>query len=82
MVPRVFLTGTKGFLLHYIAGGWVVQMDVTRCPKCKKRLMAMTDRTGKTEMLCVRCDKLDPMKVDIAKWADSSLAQPAASPIR
>ncbi len=54
-------------------------MDVTRCPKCKKRLMAMTDRTGKTEMLCLKCDKVDPMKTDAAKWADSPLTGPTAA---
>ncbi len=55
------------------------EMDVTRCPKCKKRLMAMTDRTGKTEMLCLKCDKVDPMKTDAAKWADSPLTGPTAA---
>jgi hypothetical protein len=38
--------------------------------------MAMTDKTGRTELRCLKCDKLDPMKTDAAKWADSSLAQP------
>ena len=49
-------------------------MDVTRCPKCKKRLMAMTDRTGATKLVCLKCDNVDPMKTDAAKWADSNLA--------
>jgi phage FluMu protein Com len=51
-------------------------MDQTRCPKCNKRLMAMTDRTGRTELRCLKCDKVDPMKTDTAKWADSPLASP------
>jgi phage FluMu protein Com len=51
-------------------------MDQTRCPKCNKRLMAMTDRTGRTELHCLKCDKVDPMKADAAKWADSPLAAP------
>jgi uncharacterized protein YbaR (Trm112 family) len=53
-------------------------MDVTRCPKCKKRLMAMTDRNGRTELRCQKCEKIDPMKTDAAKWADSSLSGPSA----
>ena len=49
-------------------------MDVTRCPGCKKRLMAMTDRTGRTKLVCLKCDNVDPMKTDAVKWANSSLA--------
>jgi phage FluMu protein Com len=51
-------------------------MDQTRCPKCHKRLMAMTDRTGRTELRCLKCDKVDPMKTDAVKWAGSPLATP------
>jgi phage FluMu protein Com len=51
-------------------------MDLTRCPKCKKRLVAMTDRSGRTELRCLKCDSVDPMKIDAAKWADSPLADP------
>jgi phage FluMu protein Com len=51
-------------------------MDDHRCPKCKKLLMAMTDRTGRTELRCLKCDQVDPMKTHAAKWADSSLAGP------
>jgi len=51
-------------------------MDDHRCPKCRKLLMAMIDRTGRTELRCVKCDQVDPMKTDAAKWADSSLAGP------
>jgi uncharacterized protein YbaR (Trm112 family) len=52
-------------------------MDTSRCPQCKKRLMAMTDRTGRTQLVCLKCDNVDPMKTDAAKWADSSLASSA-----
>jgi phage FluMu protein Com len=51
-------------------------MDTHRCPKCKKLLMAMTDRSGRTELRCLKCDKVDPMQTDAAKWADSPLAGP------
>jgi tRNA(Ile2) C34 agmatinyltransferase TiaS len=35
-------------------------MDATRCPNCKKRLMAMTDAKGRTDLRCLKCDKIDP----------------------
>jgi ssDNA-binding Zn-finger/Zn-ribbon topoisomerase 1 len=34
-------------------------MDATRCPNCKKRLMAMTDAKGRTDLRCLKCDKVD-----------------------
>jgi phage FluMu protein Com len=34
-------------------------MDITRCPKCNKRLIAVTDR-GRTELKCPKCDEIDP----------------------
>jgi hypothetical protein len=49
-------------------------MDLTRCLECKKRLMALTDRTGRTRLVCLKCDNVDPMKTDAAKWAASRLA--------
>ena len=49
-------------------------MDITRCPKCKKRLIAMTDRTGRTELRCLKCDKVDQRKTGAAKGAESSVA--------
>jgi hypothetical protein len=54
-------------------------MDQSRCPGCKRRLMAMTDRTGRTELVCMKCDKIDPMKTSAARWANSSLAVPIKS---
>jgi DNA-directed RNA polymerase subunit RPC12/RpoP len=35
-------------------------MDATRCPHCKKRLMAMTDAKGRTDLRCLKCDKIVP----------------------
>ena len=52
-------------------------MDGSRCPICKKRLIAMTDRTSRTKLVCLKCDKIDPMKTDAVKWADSSLGRSA-----
>jgi hypothetical protein len=54
-----------------------IHMDLSRCVKCKRGLMAMTDRTGRTNMVCLKCDNVDPMKIDAAKWASSSLAASA-----
>jgi DNA-directed RNA polymerase subunit M/transcription elongation factor TFIIS len=51
-------------------------MNDHRCPKCKKLMMAMTDRTGKTRLRCVKCNKIDPMKTDAVKLASSGLSQP------
>jgi phage FluMu protein Com len=51
-------------------------MDDHRCPKCNKLLMAMTDRTGRTELRCLKCDQIDPMKTRAVRWADSPLAGP------
>ncbi|MBB5048131.1 phage FluMu protein Com [Rhodopseudomonas rhenobacensis] len=56
-------------------------MDVSRCLKCKKRLMAMTDRTGRITLACLKCDNVDPMKTDAVKWANSSLARPGSGSI-
>jgi len=39
--------------------------------------MAMTDRTGRTKMVCLKCDDVDPMKTDAARWAASGLATSA-----
>jgi len=55
-------------------------MNDHRCPKCKKLMMAMTDRTGKTQLRCVKCDKVDPMKTDAVKWANSGLSGPTNAP--
>jgi phage FluMu protein Com len=46
-----------------------------RCANCNKLLMAMTDRTGHTELRCLKCDKVDPMKTDAVKWADSPIGE-------
>ena len=42
-------------------------MDASRCTKCRKRLMAMTDRKGRTRLVCLICDKIDPIRTDIVK---------------
>jgi phage FluMu protein Com len=54
------------------------RMDATRCPKCNKRLIAEADDAGRTELRCLKCDVVDPLKTEAAKWVESSLAQPPA----
>jgi len=49
---------------------------VPRCLHCGKRLVSVPSFTGRTELQCVFCDKLDPLKMEVAKWADSPLAMP------
>jgi phage FluMu protein Com len=50
---------------------------VTRCLQCGKRLVPAPSYSGRTELKCVFCDKLNPMETPALKeWADSSLAQP------
>jgi DNA-directed RNA polymerase subunit M/transcription elongation factor TFIIS len=51
-------------------------MNEHRCPKCKKLMMAMTDRTGRTELRCLKCHKIDPMKTVAVKWAIGALSGP------
>jgi hypothetical protein len=47
---------------------------VTRWPRCALRA------DGREELKCIRCDPADPMKTDLAKWADSPLAKSASNP--
>ena len=45
---------------------------VTRCLHCGKRMIPAHSPTGRTELVYVFCDKLDPMEmVEPVKWADS-----------
>ena len=49
---------------------------VTRCLHCGKRMVPAPSLTGRTELICVYCDKTDPMEiVETAKWAESPLAR-------
>jgi hypothetical protein len=34
--------------------------------------------SGRTEFQCLECDKVDPLKTDAAKWAESPLSTKAA----
>jgi len=47
---------------------------VTGCLHCGKRMVPMPHLSGRTELKCLFCDKLDPLEVTTAnKWADDSL---------
>jgi phage FluMu protein Com len=49
-----------------------------RCLHCNKRMLAVLGETGRTEFKCLECDKVDPLKTDAAKWAESPLSTKAA----
>ena len=53
---------------------------VSRCLRCGKRTVPAPSLDGRTEFKCVFCDKLDPLKIEAAKWADSPLATPFIVP--
>jgi phage FluMu protein Com len=55
-------------------------MDVTRCPQCRKLLVPVRSANGRTELLCLKCDDVDPLTTDaVTKWAKSPLADPEAA---
>jgi hypothetical protein len=50
---------------------------VTRCSQCGKRMVPARSPTGRTELICLYCEKVDPLEMEGAKKrADSPLAQP------
>jgi hypothetical protein len=50
---------------------------VSRCMHCGKHLVPTPSDSGRTELKCVFCDRLDPMELPTARqWADNPLAQP------
>jgi hypothetical protein len=49
---------------------------VTHCLHCGKRTVPAPGDSGRTELKCVFCDKLDPMTPALKEWADSPLAKP------
>ena len=53
---------------------------VTRCLHCGKRTVPTPNPNGRTELKCLYCDDVDPMKTEAIKWAESSLAIPASAP--
>ena len=57
--------------------GRSVMDRVTRCLQCGKRMVPARSLTGRTELICVCCDKLDPLEMEeVNKLAESPLAQP------
>jgi hypothetical protein len=50
---------------------------VTRCLQCGKRMVPARSLTGRTELICINCNKLDPQEMEeVKKWAESPLAKP------
>jgi len=52
-----------------------------RCPLCNRRMKTVLGSTGRTEFQCLDCDKVDPMKTDAVKWAESPLAAPVKADV-
>jgi hypothetical protein len=47
---------------------------VTRCLHCGKRMVPTPSYTGRTDLKCVFCDRLDPVEMaEPARWGDSPL---------
>jgi hypothetical protein len=45
---------------------------VTRCLHCGKRMVPAPSLSGRTELICVYCDKTDAIEIAEAKqWADT-----------
>jgi hypothetical protein len=44
--------------------------QITRCPKCGKRVIPVVTISGRTDLQCISCD--DPA----VKWAESPLTAP------
>ena len=44
--------------------------DLTRCPRCGKRMVPVVTLSGRTDLQCISCD--DPA----VKWAESPLTAP------
>jgi phage FluMu protein Com len=56
---------------------------VTRCLHCGKRMVLATSCSGRTELKCVFCEKVDPMAmVEPNKWADGPLATPISGSVQ
>ena len=47
-----------------------LMQELTRCPKCGKRLVAVITISGRTDLQCISCD--DPA----VKWAESPRTAP------
>jgi hypothetical protein len=45
-----------------------------RCPKCKKRMVALLVQPDK--YVCIRCEPVDPIETEAAKWASGALVPP------
>jgi phage FluMu protein Com len=58
-----------------VAGNGDQPMDATRCQRCNTRMKAVAAEDGRTDLKCLKCDKVDPLHTDAVKWADGPLAQ-------
>jgi hypothetical protein len=55
---------------------------VTRCLQCGKRMVPIPSYSGRTELKCVFCDRLDPMEMaEPRQMGDGPLGIPIAEPV-
>jgi transcription elongation factor Elf1 len=48
----------------------------TRCLKCGKRTISVVTAIGRTDLQCIRCDQVTPLKTELAKWVENPLIRP------
>jgi hypothetical protein len=49
---------------------------MTRCLKCGKRTIPVVTAIGRTDLRCIWCDQVTPLKTELAKWAENPLIRP------
>lgn len=49
--------------------------EITHCPQCGRKLVATIGASGRTELACLRCDKVD-LQTEAAKRAQKPRANP------
>jgi hypothetical protein len=55
---------------------------VTRCLHCGKRMVPAPSLTGRTELICIYCDRTDPIEMaEPQKWADVPSPPPSSETV-
>jgi len=49
---------------------------ITHCPDCGHGLIPMLSKTGRTELACIWCERLDPPKTGAERRADDPRDEP------
>jgi hypothetical protein len=48
----------------------------TRCLRCGKRTIPVSTAIGRTDLRFIRCDEIELLKTELAKWTESPLVRP------